>query len=185
MPADPGTTSASEHSQPNCDGCALGRSRRDFMRDMIAMAALALAAMTVPGEAAAAIEWTEAESRTGDVLRYAVPATDGANIDRDHQVILVRWQATAYAFALSCPHQSTALRWNEKAARFQCPKHQSRYTPDGTFVSGRATRGMDRYAIRRVGTELEVNLTALYEQDRDRTGWEAAAVALDPGGRDG
>jgi hypothetical protein len=44
---------------------------------------------------------------------------------------------------------------------------------------------MDRYAIQRTGVELEVDLTVLYEQDRDRAGWDAATVALDPGGRDG
>lgn len=179
MPPDDAT------GRPGCAGCALGGSRRDFVRELLALAAVALASLGAPGDALADVDWTGAVRRSAGALHYAVPAADGASIDRDNQVILVRWQGAAYAFALSCPHQNTALRWNAKAARFQCPKHQSRYTPDGAFVSGRATRGMDRFAIQRTGMELEVDLTVLYEQDRDRAGWDAATVALDPGGRDG
>ncbi|NUQ21593.1 MAG: Rieske 2Fe-2S domain-containing protein [Gemmatimonadaceae bacterium] len=52
-----------------------------------------------------------------------------AGIDRDSEVILTRWQGLVYAFNLSCPHRHTALRWNDDAHRFQCPKHHSQYTP--------------------------------------------------------
>ena len=58
----------------------------------------------------------------------------------------MRFQGVVYAFNLSCPHQNTALKWQPDDQRFQCPKHKSRYQPDGTFISGRATRGMDRLA---------------------------------------
>jgi Rieske Fe-S protein len=77
-------------------------------------------------------------------------------IDKANQVILVRWQNAVYAFALSCPHQNQALRWDAKETRFQCPKHKSKYQPDGTFISGRATRAMDRYAVRHEGDTIVV-----------------------------
>jgi Rieske Fe-S protein len=164
-----------------CDGCAIGASRRDFIKDLVAFGALA-AALGAPAEAlAGGVGIARAPARAGASVRYPVPAMSGVTIDRDHQVILVRWQDTAYAFALSCPHQNTALRWIGRNARFQCPRHESKYTPDGNFISGRATRGMDRYAIRLEGGELEVDLNTLYEQDRDPGAWDAAAAALGPG----
>jgi Rieske Fe-S protein len=93
-------------------------------------------------------------------------------------VILVRWEGALYAFKLSCPHQRTALKWKDNDRRFQCPKHRSRYQPDGTFISGRATRGMDRYAIARDGEGIRVDLTRVYEQDKDASGWNAAMVKV-------
>ena len=63
-----------------------------------------------------------------------MPAADGVTIDRDAQVILVRFQQKVYAFNLACPHENTALRWRERDVRFQCPRHESQYQPDGTFI---------------------------------------------------
>ncbi len=83
-----------------------------------------------------------------------------------------------YAFALSCPHQNTALKWLKDEGRFQCPKHKSKYEPDGTFIEGRATRGMDRYVVRRDGAKVVVDLGKLIEQDKDGAGWSAAQVAV-------
>ena len=100
------------------------------------------------------------------------------SIDRDNSAIIARANGKIYAFSLSCPHQNTALRWLEKDSVFQCPKHKSRYQPDGTFISGRATRGMDRFAIRREGGAVLVDLETLYQQDEDGAGWAAAVVKL-------
>jgi Rieske Fe-S protein len=82
-----------------------------------------------------------------------------------------------YAFALSCPHQHTALRWDDSAHEFRCPKHKSRYRPDGTFIEGRATRDMDRLAIRRDGAALVVDVDRLYQQDEHQAEWGTAFVA--------
>jgi len=161
-----------------CTGCG-GSSRRDFMRDLVGLGAAALATLAVRHEAAAAtIGWVSARTRRGTTVGYAIPAADGVQIDRDNQVILVRWQGAMYAFALSCPHQNTALRWRESDGRFQCPKHKSKYSPDGTFISGRATRGMDRFAITREGDEVVVDLGVLHEQPDDPAAWDAAVVRL-------
>ena len=107
---------------------------------------------------------------------YPVPGADGVQIDHEQEVILVRWQGAIYAFNLSCPHQRTALRWNEEAGQFQCPKHHSKYRPDGTFVSGRATRGMDRFSMTRAGNEVVVDVSAMHKEDHDQTGWDAAVL---------
>jgi Rieske Fe-S protein len=110
---------------------------------------------------------------------YPVPATDGATIDRDQQVILVRFQQRAYAFNLACPHENTALRWRAAESRFQCPRHESKYQPDGTFVSGRATRNMDRFAIRRSGGTFLVDLNQWFRSDQQPKEWAAAVATLD------
>lgn len=115
-------------------------------------------------------------SPNGKDLTFPIPAADGATIDRDNDLILARYQGKAYAFGLACPHQNTALRWLAEEGRFQCPKHKSKYAPDGTFLSGRATRSMDRYAVRKDGSNIVVSLEMLFEQDKQKAQWESAFV---------
>jgi nitrite reductase/ring-hydroxylating ferredoxin subunit len=156
------------HEHNECEGCALAHSRRDFIRDALAAAFGTFFTLALVRPLSAA----------GSALSYPIPAADGAQIDRDHEVILVRWHNAVYAFALSCPHQRTALRWEEKKARFQCPKHHSKYQPDGTFISGRATRGMDRYSLRREGNDVVVDMSVLHKQNEDPAAYGAAVVIL-------
>lgn len=159
-----------------CAGCALGR--RAFLRDAAARLAAVAAALGAPHAALAGPPMAAPSRTTGQTRAYPIPAGDGATIDRESEVILVRWQGAAYAFALSCPHQRTALRWQARDARFQCPKHKSRYRPDGAFIEGRATRGMDRFAVRREGDTIVVDLARLVKQSDDADGWDAAVVRL-------
>ena len=109
---------------------------------------------------------------------YAIPAADGVQIDKDQDVIISRTQGKIFAFNLACPHQNTALKWDGGKTRFQCPKHKSVYTPEGVFVEGRATRGLDRFAVRRDGSSFVVNLDTLYEQDKDTDQWMKAFVTV-------
>jgi Rieske Fe-S protein len=165
-----------------CDACAVS-SRREFLREAAVTVAGIAAALGFARSASAlpahfTVAATRATSRTGDQLTYPVPAADGAQIDRDAQVILVRWQNAVYAFNLSCPHQNTALRWDEADHRFQCPKHHSQYQPDGAFITGRATRGMDRFSVHRAGDKIVVDVNAMHKQDEDAPGWNAAVVRL-------
>src|SRR5207249_687827 len=90
----------------------------------------------------------------------------------------VRYHNAVYAFLLWCPHQRTALRWYDDMQRFECPKHHSKYQPAGIFIEGRATRGMDRYALHKSGDTIVVDLAMVYQQDKDLAGWEAAVVKL-------
>ena len=114
-------------------------------------------------------------------VAYPVPTGDSVSIDRNEQIIVVRTDGRLYAFYLSCPHQNTALHWIEKHHQFECPKHHSKYKPDGEFISGRATRSMDRYAVSVVDGQLRVDTGRLYRQDEDPEGWESA-YALVPVG---
>lgn len=125
--------------------------------------------------------WAELQALAGDgrgAVRYAIPATDGVAIDTKNDVILCRFRNEVFAFALACPHQNTALRTLPKNAGFQCPRHKSRYRPDGTFVSGKATRNMDRLPIIRSENELVVDTTIAFASDTDTEKWAGAKVTV-------
>ena len=162
-----------------CTGCPI--ERRVFLRDAGITAAAVLAALGVPASTARALPArpVRALASRGSERAYAIPSTDGVAIDKEESVIVARVQNTAYAFSLACPHQNTALRWDDGEKRFQCPKHHSRYEPDGTFIEGRATRSMDRFAVRVDAARLMVDLDRLYREDEDPALWKAAFVKLE------
>ena len=159
----------------DCRGCTL-LGRREFLRE----AGLAAAALAALGATAGAmpVSVMHALSATDEQATYPLPATDGVYIDKKQEVIVARVGNQVFAFELACPHQNTALRWNDRDHEFQCPKHHSRYKPDGTFITGRATRNMDRFAVTKQGNSLVVDLDKLFEQDKDAAGWKAAAVTV-------
>ena len=163
-----------------CNSCPIASTtRRTFVRDSMLGVAAALAALGITTPAAALpVSMIEALARIDEKITYPIPASDGVRIDKDNEVILVRWQNTVYAFNLACPHQRTALRWNDAAKEFQCPKHKSKYTPSGSFISGRATRGMDRFAIQRQGASVVVDVDELFEEDENEAEWKAAFVRI-------
>ena len=175
---------ADEHNQENaCDGhheCPVSPNRRRFLRDSFITVAGTMVALGMSKSTALAmtLEFTRAKSRSGSTRSYTIPATDGAQIDHDNQVILVRWANAIYAFHLSCPHQNTALKWDDSDHHFHCPKHHSEYQADGTFIRGRATRGMDRFAIQRAGGSVAIDLDTLYQQDQNPAQWTAAVIKL-------
>ena len=165
----------SHNDNTDCSGCEL--SRRAFLRDAGVAAAAALALVSAPkGLFAEPLRLITASGRNDSTRSYPIPTTDGVSIDKDNEVILVRSQSAIYAFALSCPHQNTALRWEDGSKQFQCPKHHSKYKVDGTFIEGRATRNMDRFEITKSGTNVVVNLDKLYQQDDNLKEWTGAVV---------
>jgi Rieske Fe-S protein len=174
------------HKQPPADACGecgLAPSRRDFVRRLTLALSGAFASIGVSRRAAAAlpVSFLAPQTAAPPSHSYPVPPSDGVQIDRKSEVILVRWDHAVYAFNLACPHQNVALRWNEKDRRFKCPKHNSRYEPDGTFVDGRATRGLDRFSIALDGSNVVVDVATMHKQDADPTGWAAAVLRLPPG----
>ena len=146
-----------------CESCPL-HNRRDFLREAFL--------------GVVAVSFGSAFAISGSEITYPIPPADGAMIDKDNQLILARYRQKVYAFNLSCPHQNTALRWYPDDGQFQCPKHHSRYRPDGVFISGRATRSMDRLGIRRDGANVIVDVNKFYREDQNPTEWAAAIVTL-------
>jgi len=161
----------------SCGACALDSTRREFLREAALAAAAIVAALGMPARAQA-LGLLRAAWTNGNNVAYPLPSVDGVTIDKEHAIILVRHQGSVYAFSLSCPHQRTALKWKEDDGRFQCPKHKSKYQPDGTFISGRATRGMDRYAVQKKGAEILVDVTKLFREDKEKAEWAAAVVTV-------
>ena len=153
-------------------------TRRGFLQ-MVGCFTVSAAALGLSATDLAALPVTIVEGGAGaSEQRYPVPAADGVTIDKTAQVIIVRYQGHAYAFNLACPHQNQMLRWLPKEGRFQCPKHESKYQPNGTFINGRATRNMDRLAIRLDGGQLVVALDKMFKSDTDPSGWAAATVVV-------
>src|SRR5690349_2145869 len=156
------TTDLEDDSHGDCSGCALDPDRRAFLRASAAAVAAALLGLGARrADAMAPLAFTRTIAARGQTKLYPIPAVDGAQIDKDNEVIVTRWQGSVYAFALSCPHQNTALKWLDHDQRFQCPKHKSKYRPDGSFIEGRATRGMDRFSVKREGNAIAVDLDHL------------------------
>lgn len=160
-----------------CDGTT---SRRRALGQMSTAVLAAMIGVELWPGSAGAVPVAEAKGTPAgpSTSSYPVPAADGVTIDRDNQVILVRFQQHAYAFNLACPHENTALRWKDREGLFQCPRHESRYKPDGTFISGRATRNMDRLSIRKDGDRLVVDLDRLLRSDQQPQDWAAASASV-------
>ncbi len=155
-----------------------GSTRRDFVQAagcfVMAIAALGLGA---PEAAALPVAFTSGK-QAGSELRYPIPTGDSVNIDHEEAVIVARFQGHVYVFNLSCPHQNAAVKWLPLDQRFQCTKHDSKYRPDGVYMSGRATRNMDRFAVRRDNDSVVANLDHLYQSDKNPAEWAAAMIGV-------
>jgi len=162
----------------DCNQCPLV-GRRDFLRDTSRAAAGILIGLgAMPSALAAQAVFITPLATHGEEKTYAIPSADGTQIDKSSGTILTRWQGKVYVYSLACPHQNTGLRWYDKDNRFECPKHHSRFEPDGEYVkdSGRATRGLDRFAVRKDGSNVVANLDKMYQQDDNAADWAAAFI---------
>lgn len=162
------------------DDCRVScASRRTFITQM---AGVALAALVGADPAAAEAFYAVTELTGVEIAlsqkSYPLPAADGVSIDKSAQVIVVRFQGKVIAFNLACPHENTALRWKPGNKRFECPKHDSKYSPEGTFLDGRATRNMDRLPITRDGNNVTVDLSKFYKSDAQAAEWKAALITV-------
>jgi nitrite reductase/ring-hydroxylating ferredoxin subunit len=161
------------------DNQAGASCRREFLQSTGCFGTtLTLLSLSSPLLHALPVLFVEGTSQ-GDERRYPIPSADSVNIDRDAQVMVARASGKVYVFALSCPHQNNAVKWLPAAHRFQCTKHDSQYAPDGVHTSGRATRNLDRYVIRRDGDAVIVDLRRWVQSDKDPAAWAAAAVSVE------
>ena len=152
--------------------------RREFLKSAGCFGlALGIVGLSSGAADALPVFFTEGIQSGGDT-RYPIPAADSVNVDRKAQLIVARAQGHVYVFALSCPHQNNAVKWLPKDHRFQCTKHDSQYTPDGVYTSGRSTRNMDRYVIRRDGDSVVVDVHRWFQSDKDPAGWAAATIPV-------
>jgi nitrite reductase/ring-hydroxylating ferredoxin subunit len=155
-------------------------SRRSFLQTSCGLGGVIAAIALLPADLKALpMHWVEgAPVGAGGERAFPIPAADSVNVDREVAMILVRAQGKIFAFALSCPHEHASVKWIDKEGRFACTKHDSKYLPDGKYISGRATRHMDRFPIRKDGGNVVINLEAVFHSDLDAAGWSAAEVAV-------
>jgi nitrite reductase/ring-hydroxylating ferredoxin subunit len=153
------------------------QSRREFLESVGCLGG-ALAALGLPADALGAPVTFAEGVQSGIDRSYPIPSVDGVTIDKVAQVIIARANAHVYALALSCPHQNAAVKWVPQHNQFECTKHDSHYQPDGIHTSGRATRHMDRFPIRREGGTLSVDTGHVFKSDTDAAGWAAASLSL-------
>ena len=166
-----------EHSREGGSCFFLG-DRRAFLRAAALGVLGALAGEVAFPEIARSLG-TATATRVGRAeLRYALPAGDVVQVDEGNDLILVRWQGRAYAFSAKCPHRGSRLEWRAAENRVFCPKHKARFRADGAHDSGRSSRDLDRYDIRREGSSLVIWLDVLRRADTDPAGWAAAVVPL-------
>lgn len=169
--------SAPREVDESAGGCAFATDRRTFLRATALGVLAALAGDAALPALAEAVGTTAPSRAKGAELRYALPAADVVAVDEQNEVILVRWQSRAYAFSTRCTHRGAKLEWRASEGRVFCPKHKARFRPDGAHDSGRSTRALDRFDIRREGAALVIRLDMLRRADTDPSGW-AAAVAV-------
>jgi nitrite reductase/ring-hydroxylating ferredoxin subunit len=159
-------------------------SRRAFLRDAALAASATLAMVSIAKPAMAfvqSVSGIEPTSMADTPLReraYAIPMSDGVSVDAGNEVILARWENRVYAFSLKCPHKGARLEWRGAEERVFCPKHKARFLGDGTHVSGRGSRDLDRFAIRRTADGIVVSLDRIYRRDTQLNEWTRAAVSL-------
>ncbi len=154
-------------------------SRRDFLKSSAACVGGAFARCSLLPDTLRALPVHMIDGAgAGAEQSYPIPATDSVNVDGKTGLILARAAGKVYAFSMSCPHERAAVKWVPKDNRFACTKHDSKYRPDGTYISGRSTRSLDRFPIRRDGNQILVTLDLVFRFDKDPAGWEKAVIAL-------
>lgn len=159
-----------------CDAECATPGRRDFLRDGL-MAVAALAAVGIGADRLAALTLAPISARrVGDLLRYPLPAADGASIDTANEVVVVRFQGFVHAFSAECPHRGTTIEWQPGRGRFYCPKHKSTFQPEGTLIQGKAERNLDRFVVRVEGSEVVVDTARKIRSDRNAEEWAAAKI---------
>lgn len=155
-------------------------SRRDFLNNASCAILGALVASGISAADARTFPIIEIAPDTtqGPERAYPLPSTDGVGIDQNNDVILVRSGNRFNAFCLACPHENTALHWRPQDNQFQCPQHKAKYRPDGTWMAGRPTRNMDRFALRLEGQKVIVDTSKLYRSDQQSAEWDSAVLVL-------
>ena len=175
---------ADTHASQPCEQCPVATSRRAFLRDAATIAAATLAAVSIakPGMAFAQtvteIEPTINPTARGLERSYAIPPADSVSVDLSNEVILARWEDRVYAFSTRCPHKGAQLEWRQSEQRVFCPRHEARFLADGSHFSGRETRDLDRYGIRRSANDVVVDLAELYHRDTEPDAWAQAVISL-------
>ncbi|MEO7731068.1 MAG: ubiquinol-cytochrome c reductase iron-sulfur subunit [Kofleriaceae bacterium] len=99
-----------------------------------------------------------AEPRKVDVI---APVVKDAWLASRNVVLGAAWvRRTApdkiVALSAICPHLGCAVGWDAGAGNFLCPCHDSRFSPEGTKLTGPSERGMDELPLQVVEGRLQL-----------------------------
>ena len=158
----------------SCKKPCANESRREFLQTT-GCGIFTLAALGIAGDIVLPVN-AIAAAGSGPERSYSIPASDSVNIDHKAQIIIVRYASHMYAFSLACPHENAAVKWLPKDRKFHCTKHDSEYTPEGKYTTGHATRNLDRFPVRKDGTNLVVTTDRVFHSDQNAAAWAAATV---------
>ncbi|MGA3172416.1 MAG: Rieske 2Fe-2S domain-containing protein [Chthoniobacteraceae bacterium] len=85
-----------------------------------------------------------------------------AGITAKNAAWLRRNSATEFiAFSVNCTHLGCPVRWLPDAELFMCPCHGGVYYKDGTVAAGPPPRPLNRYAVRVVNDQVQLQPTAI------------------------
>ncbi len=89
-------------------------------------------------------------------VRFERSRVDGWKVvsEQDSAWVVKDPNGSLTAFSPFCTHLGCAYQWTPSAGIFSCPCHGSRFSRSGQVINGPATRPLDRYEVRRVGSNI-------------------------------
>ncbi len=88
-----------------------------------------------------------------------VPATDAPPVAKtDGKFWLVQSESEGpKAIYMVCTHLGCLYKWEPSTVRFECPCHGSKFTKDGFYIEGPASRSLDTFDLRVEGDTVVVD----------------------------
>ena len=93
------------------------------------------------------------------IKKERIPKGEGKIISSDgaHPFALYHGEdGTFFAFSADCPHAHCDVMWNKRDATWDCPCHASRFSKEGTVLSGPADESLKKLSLKDEGDELDI-----------------------------
>ena len=71
------------------------------------------------------------------------------------------------AFDPRCTHGLCSYAWLPDVGQFSCHCHDGKFAPDGSVISGKPTRALDRLVVRVTGDVIEVDVPGNFATPRE------------------
>jgi Rieske Fe-S protein len=100
-----------------------------------------------------------ASSLSGDqpiLKKLTVEKLNGWSLAREERDVFVL--PGGRVVSAVCPHEQCEVAWSTQSREFQCPCHDSRFSPEGKVLSGPAVRDLDELSSRVENDLIQVRL---------------------------